>query len=308
MKIRCFGLALTLAGSLALARSARGDIPPPDGYVETCTIANQQTATSECLACRAVYFATDRCSQLLSPYCYSKVCRTWGGSAYTEVWCRTKGAGVPAVPSETLAALIPSTPLTAAPDGGTAPAPSSCLPYAPPAAPDAGGAGGQGGASAQGGSGGRGGTGGQSVIGGTSAVGGTGGRSVIGGITAAGGTGVQSVVGGTIAAGGTGGQILSGGAIAAGGTGGQSVIGGTTATGGQSALTSTPATGGATAVGGAGVAPAGGAGGTSGSDRGKPDDSSGCAVGGWLSAKALGPWLLAGLFGMIVMLARRRRR
>ena len=41
----------------------------------------------------------------------------------------------------------------------------------------------------------------------------------------------------------------------------------------------------------------------------KPDDSSGCAVGGgWLSAKALGPWLLAGLFGAIVMLARRRRR
>jgi hypothetical protein len=30
--------------------------------------------------------------------------------------------------------------------------------------------------------------------------------------------------------------------------------------------------------------------------------------GGWLSAKALGPWLLAGLFGAIVMLARRRRR
>jgi hypothetical protein len=30
-------------------------------------------------------------------------------------------------------------------------------------------------------------------------------------------------------------------------------------------------------------------------------------VGGWPSAKALGPWLLAGLFGAIVMLARRRR-
>jgi hypothetical protein len=31
-------------------------------------------------------------------------------------------------------------------------------------------------------------------------------------------------------------------------------------------------------------------------------------VGGWLSTKALGPWILAGLFGAAVMLARRRRR
>jgi hypothetical protein len=31
-------------------------------------------------------------------------------------------------------------------------------------------------------------------------------------------------------------------------------------------------------------------------------------VGGWFSAKTFGPWLLAGLFGAIVMLARRRRR
>jgi hypothetical protein len=55
------------------------------------------------------------------------------------------------------------------------------------------------------------------------------------------------------------------------------------------------------------MAATGAAGGTSGSDI-KPSDSSGCAVGGWLSAKALGPWLLAGLFGVVVTLARRRRR
>jgi hypothetical protein len=60
-------------------------------------------------------------------------------------------------------------------------------------------------------------------------------------------------------------------------------------------------------MGGSGMAATGAAGGTSGSDS-KPSDSSGCAVGGWLSAKALGPWLLAGLFGVVVTLARRRRR
>jgi hypothetical protein len=201
MNTRWFGLALTLAGSLTLARPAWADLPPPDGYVETCTIANQQTPTSECLICWATRGMADRCDPLLLPYCYTNVCHAWSGS--DEVWCRTKGAGVPPVPAETLNTLRPSGfPLPAAIDGGPVTAPSSCLPYTP------GGAGGQGGVSATGGS---------------------------------------------------------------------------------------------------GIAATGGAGGTSGSDAGKPSDSSGCAVGGWLSAKALGPWLLAGLFGAIVMLARRRR-
>jgi len=62
-------------------------------------------------------------------------------------------------------------------------------------------------------------------------------------------------------------------------------------------------------AGDAGLAATGGTGSTSASNAGKPDDSSsGCSVGGWLSVKALGPWLLAGLFGAIVTLARRRRR
>jgi hypothetical protein len=204
MNTRWFGLALTLAGSLTLARPAWADLPPPDGYVETCTIANQQTAVSECVFCKAYYAERNRCGGLLVPYCFSWVCNTWGASVWTELWCRTKGVGVPLVPAETLNALNPSSvTLQPAPDGGPVTAPSSCLPYTP------GGAGGQGGASAAGGS---------------------------------------------------------------------------------------------------GSAAAGGAGGTSGSDAGKPNDSSGCAVAGWLSAKALGPWILAGLFGAAVMLARRRRR
>ena len=138
-----------------------------------------------------------------------------------------------------------------------------------------GGLGGAGGASAQGGSGGRGGTSGQMAMGGTMATGGT---------TAAGGT---TATGGTTAAGGTGGQSAVTSAPATGGTGGQ---------------------GGVSVAGGSAIAAAGGAGGSGGSDGSQPDNSTGCAVGGWLSAKALAPWLLAGLFGAIVMLARRRRR
>ena len=250
-KIRYFGLALTAAGSLTLAGAARADIPPPADYVETCTLANKQTATSECLACAADYNNFGRCSPLLSPYCYSKVCKTWGASAYTELWCRLKGQGAP-VPAEILNVLSPTIwPLPPVPDGGSTT--GGCLPYSPPApapdasaptAPDADGTGGQGGA---------------------------------------------------LAAGGTGGQSAVASAPAAGGTGGQSVV------------TSAPPAGGNFAMGGSGMAATGAAGGTSGSDV-KPSDSSGCAVGGWLSAKALGPWLLAGLFGVVVTLARRRRR
>jgi hypothetical protein len=202
MNTRWFGFALTLAGSITFARLAWADAPPPDNYVETCTLADQETATSECLICWATRGLADRCEPLLSPYCYTKVCHRWSGS--DEIWCRTKGEGVPTVPSETLDTLRPAGfPFPPAIDGGLAPAPSSCLPYTP------------------------------------------------------------------------------------GGAGGQAGI---------------------SAAGGSGIAATAGAGGTSGSDAGKPNDSSGCAVGGWVSARALGPWLVAGLFGVMVMLVRRRRR
>jgi hypothetical protein len=72
-------------------------------------------------------------------------------------------------------------------------------------------------------------------------------------------------------------------------TGGQpAIVVATTAAGGQVATGGTPA--------------------SSDTENKKPDSGGGCAVGGWLSVRALGPWLLAGIFGAIVMLARRRRR
>jgi hypothetical protein len=337
MKMRYLSIALTLALSLRLVGSVRADIPPPPDYVEKCTVANKQTTTSECLACSSGYFALNKCSGLLTPYCYSKVCQTYGASVFSELWCRTKGEGVPAVPADTLAKVNASGSVSL--DGGTATAPSSCLPYTPPATPDAGGAGGQGGSSALGGSGGKGGSGGQSVIGGSSAAGGTGGQSVIASTLPAGGSGGQSIVASASATGGTGGQSVVASVPATGGAGGQSTIGATTApggtggqspigtttapggTGGQSVVTSAPATGGSGGQSVVASVPAAGgniavglssattgAGGAIANDAGKPNDSSGCAVGGWISAKALGPWLLAGLFGAIVMLARRRRR
>jgi hypothetical protein len=110
------------------AAPAWADLPPPSTYVEACTIAKQQTATSECLQCSAYYGSMNRCATLLGPYCYQSLCKTWGASSWSEVLCRTKGANAPVVPSDVIAILGSAT--TAAPDGvdgGTIPA--SCAPY-----------------------------------------------------------------------------------------------------------------------------------------------------------------------------------
>jgi hypothetical protein len=264
MNSRSFALGLALASSIAFVGPARADMPPPDGYVEKCTVANQETPATECLACGSGHFYNGRCSKLLTPYCFGNVCQSYGATVFTEVWCRTRSERQVAVPPEILTAVGN---YSTVPDGGASTAPSNCPAYPPPdagivlASPDAQATGGQGGASAVGGS--------------TAMASGTGGQ---GGPTSLAGGAALAVTGGSSAAGGS-----------------VAVVGGSVDQGGVSA------------VGGASLASAGAAGVTGSRGTDKPSDSSGCAVGGWLSAKALAPWLLAGLFGAIVTLARRRR-
>ena len=117
----------TIPASLAVisafcALSALADVPPPEGYVETCTVARQETATSECLACSAYYGATTRCQTTLEPYCYSKVCKSNGASVWTEVLCRTKSASAPVVPQEITSVLPFATePMPSVSSPGTCP-------------------------------------------------------------------------------------------------------------------------------------------------------------------------------------------
>jgi MYXO-CTERM domain-containing protein len=129
-----FSFATALAvTALSTSSPVRADVPPPDGYVEACTLEKVQTSTSECLACLAERMVADRCEALLAPYCFSKVCQAWGGSAFTEILCRTKGAQVPPVPADTLEQLTPNTyPLPPVGDGGVDAGSSTCLPYTPP--------------------------------------------------------------------------------------------------------------------------------------------------------------------------------
>jgi MYXO-CTERM domain-containing protein len=126
-------LALSLlAFGLAPSGAARADVPPPSDYVEECTLAKKQTASSECVSCQAIregYTNSERCGQLLSPYCFVNVCGAWGGVSYEEIWCRAKSASAPAVPDSITSQL----PGTGAADlsGATVPTNESCAPYTP---------------------------------------------------------------------------------------------------------------------------------------------------------------------------------
>jgi hypothetical protein len=94
MPLRAGAIAL----SAVIALPALADVPPPRGYVERCTVARQQTATTECVACAANYMLPDRCQTMLTHYAYHQVCQTRGNSSAIQVFCRDKDVGAPRVP------------------------------------------------------------------------------------------------------------------------------------------------------------------------------------------------------------------
>ncbi|MGD0838774.1 MAG: hypothetical protein ABSB49_19225 [Polyangia bacterium] len=131
-------IALTLAFGWGYARVAIADVAPPGGYVVQCTVAKEQTPSSECVGCQATYAGLanfDRCDVLLSPYCFVEVCDASGGES--QVWCRTKSASAPPVPGSITDQLYGS----GAPDlsGISPPVEPTCAPYSPPASGNTGG-------------------------------------------------------------------------------------------------------------------------------------------------------------------------
>ena len=81
---------------LFAAAPARADIPPPDDYVEPCTLEQQQRAGIECVACASTFASMDKCQTELAPLGFAHACSTYGASVWTEVWCRPQGsAAVP---------------------------------------------------------------------------------------------------------------------------------------------------------------------------------------------------------------------
>jgi hypothetical protein len=121
--MRTFTLAASIAVFSAFcALPALADVPPPEGYVETCTVDKQATATTECLSCRVYYGATTRCQTMLEPFCHSKVCRSYGSSGWNEIFCRSKNASAPVVPQAIINALpLATDPAPSVPNPGACP-------------------------------------------------------------------------------------------------------------------------------------------------------------------------------------------
>jgi len=94
MRTRLIALFLLAAPCLA-----RADIPPPAGFVESCTIEKQCKANEEGLVCGANHTDTENCKKLHASDGYAYRCKTNGASVWTEVWCRPKGKS-PAPPKK----------------------------------------------------------------------------------------------------------------------------------------------------------------------------------------------------------------
>lgn len=87
--------AALLAGAVAaLAGPARADIPPPAGYVESCTPEKACPGRAS-VSCRGSFRDADGCRKEFAPQGMTYACRTRGASVWTEIWCKP----APAAPS-----------------------------------------------------------------------------------------------------------------------------------------------------------------------------------------------------------------
>lgn len=68
----------------ALFAVALADVPPPKGYVESCTVANHGKDT--CKTCRGWHGGREDC-EALEEQGYVSMCKTRGASVWSEVMC-----------------------------------------------------------------------------------------------------------------------------------------------------------------------------------------------------------------------------
>ena len=85
-------LVLPLLLAMAIPADALGDLAPPGDYVEQCTEAKACTVGEEARSCDSSVRETDKCKKALAKDGWAYKCRTYGGSAWTEIWCRAKKA------------------------------------------------------------------------------------------------------------------------------------------------------------------------------------------------------------------------
>ena len=89
----CISPFLLALGAWALPSSVRADLPPPDDYVEECTVEKAQTRTKQaCQSCSAWHGDADACTKQFAGSTFAHECRSYGASTWSEVWCDPKQA------------------------------------------------------------------------------------------------------------------------------------------------------------------------------------------------------------------------
>ncbi|MFO0611598.1 MAG: hypothetical protein U0414_03350 [Polyangiaceae bacterium] len=74
---------------------AHADVPPPAGYVESCTMANATADGQECIERQGGHTDQGVPGRWLADYGYCHRCQTYGASGWNEIYCRKKGDGKP---------------------------------------------------------------------------------------------------------------------------------------------------------------------------------------------------------------------
>ena len=92
---------LTFLIQTTLISSIYADVPPPENYQETCTVAIQSENGDDCLSCSANFDMND-CESTYGAQGYTKNCQSWGGSVWTEVWCKASPNSVEEAAEPTL--------------------------------------------------------------------------------------------------------------------------------------------------------------------------------------------------------------
>jgi len=112
----CSGLAFRLFGVAALYTTPSfADVAPPAGFVETCTVEQQQGPNRECVLCGDSYYKEpDACAHKLETAGYTKSCKTRGASTWKEVWCRKPAAASGSAPATTATVAEPAASVVAA--------------------------------------------------------------------------------------------------------------------------------------------------------------------------------------------------
>lgn len=103
---------------------ARADLPRPEGWEPSCTIAKMQSPGSSCEQCRG-FKDPDPCQEELAKKGYVRQCQEGGAGSYVAVWCKAGAASNSPDLNKDSTGLTPIRSASPAPAPAPAPLPPS---------------------------------------------------------------------------------------------------------------------------------------------------------------------------------------